>query len=193
MQRALAFPLGFVLLVVLIAAIAAEDIHDRLLNPDFLVSELRRLEVYDFLSNDIYPAAIEELLEEPDATLPDSLRGPEVPNDAEAQAAVVRLMRVVAPAWYIQEQVESVLGQVVPYLLNDSDTIELTPDFGERLRAAALAEPGKQSALEHTFRALGLGRRVIDQLIENAISDMGEADPEAALALRLTDRDDAAD
>jgi len=33
---------------------------------------------------------------------------------------------------------------------------------------------------------------VIDQLIENANSDMAGADPEAALALRLTDRDDAA-
>ncbi len=190
-RRALAVPLGFVLLVVLIAAIAVEEIHDRLLNPDFLVSELQRLEVYDFLSGDIYPAAIKELLEEPDDTLPDSLQGLDVPNDAEAQAAVVGLMRVVAPASYLQEQVESVLGQVVPYLLNDSDTIELTPDFDERLRAAALAEPGDQSALEQTFRALGLGRRVIDQLIENAISDMGGADPEAALALRLTDRDDA--
>lgn len=85
------------------------------------------------------------------------------------------------------------MGQVVPYLLNDRDTIELTPNFDQRLRAAALAEPGEQSALEQTFRALGLGRRVIDQLIENAISDMAGADPEATLALRLTDRDDAAD
>ena len=52
-------------------------------------------------------------------------------------------MRVGALSWYIQEQVESVLGQVVPYLLNDRDTIELTPNFDQRLRAAALAEPGE--------------------------------------------------
>lgn len=98
MRRALAVPLGFVLLVVLIAAIAAEEIHDRLLSPDFLVAELQRLEVYDFLSDDVYPAAIKELLDEPDDTLPDSLQGLDVPNDTEAQAAVVQLMRVVAPA-----------------------------------------------------------------------------------------------
>ena len=141
MRRALTVSLGFVLLVVLIAATTVEEIHDRLLSPNFLVAELQRLEGSDFTSNDGYPAAIAALLDEPNDTLPDNLQGLDVPNGTEPQVAVGQLMRVVASAWYIQERLEPVLRQVVPYLLNDRDTIELAPNFDQRLHTAALPEP----------------------------------------------------
>lgn len=43
------------------------------------------------------------------------------------------------------------------------------------------------------FRELGLGRLIVDELIDGKIEDFEETDPTAALALRLADREDAAE
>jgi len=112
-------------LAFLVAAIAVEEFHDRVLSPDHLKSELRRLDVYAFLNDDIYPAAVRNLLENPDDVLPDSLDGAQIPRDQAAQEAMVRLMRVVVPPSYVQEQTEDLIDQFIPYLLNDSDTITI--------------------------------------------------------------------
>ncbi len=41
-------------------------LDDKLFNADFLVGQFERLGVYDFLADDVYPAAVEEILEDPE-------------------------------------------------------------------------------------------------------------------------------
>ena len=194
-RRVVAVWLGLSLLVFLVAAIAVEEFHDRVLSPDHLKSELLRLDVYTFWNDDVYPAAVRNLLENPDDVLPDSLDGAEIPRDQAAQEAIVRLMRVVVPPSYVQEQTEDLIDQFIPYLLNDSDTIAIQPRFDERLRAATELGTGGngQSELEIAFRELDLGRLIVDELIDGKIEEFEETDPAAALALRLADREDAAE
>ncbi len=192
-RRVVAFGLGAFLLAFLVAAIAVEELHDRVLSPEQLKSELRDLEVYTFLSEDVYPSAVRNLLENPDDVLPESLEGLDVPRDRAAQEAVVRLMRTVAPPSYVEAQAEDLIDQFVPYLLNDSDTIAIRPRFDGRLRVATQPGPDGISELERAFRELDLGRLIVNELIDSKIEELEATDPAAGLALQLSDRDDAAE
>ncbi len=170
-RRVLAVALMLALAPLVVGAVLLQRVHTTAANPEYLKNELRRLDVYNFVEDELYPVLVAEFLQDPDGLLPSELAGVELPADPEARAAVLELLRTALPAAYVQEQVEALLDGVVPYLRGDADGFRVVPGIDERLRAVTDHEAGERSALESAFRELDGGEAVIRQLLKSAADD----------------------
>ena len=130
----------------------------------YVQGELRRLDLYTFLAEELYPAIAEDRLEAIDEALSDSLPNLDLASEETVRAELTRVAQTAVPAGYVQAQAEELLDGLLPYLRGESDGFEIRPRLGERLVAVAGRENGAPSVLETAFRELDLGRVVIEQL-----------------------------
>ncbi|MEE9277102.1 MAG: hypothetical protein V3V06_01685, partial [Dehalococcoidia bacterium] len=88
-RRVLAVALMLALAPLVVGAVLLQRVHTTAANPEYLKNELRRLDVYNFVEDELYPVLVAEFLQDPDGLLPSELAGVELPADPEARAAVL--------------------------------------------------------------------------------------------------------
>lgn len=130
----------------------------------YLAGELERLESYELVTAEVYPALVEQALERRDERLPEVLGGLELPADETARRELLLLLETALPAEVLQRQAEGLLDGLMPYLRGEGEGFEFEPELGERLEALAGREGGRPSALESAFRELELGSLLVEHL-----------------------------
>jgi hypothetical protein len=135
LRRLFALLLVPVAITSILAVTVVLRVNETLLEPQFWVDQLRAADVYEETYSKILPAAIAAASE--DAS-DDLTSGPDF-DFTRFNADIVRIAREVVPPEWIQDQVESALLTVSPYLLGEEDSFSLTIQFGDRIQAAATA------------------------------------------------------
>ena len=96
-------------------------------------SELRDLDVYEFSETDFYVGLADEVLEDPDAILPDALAGADTPSGPDAQASIIDLLLIALPVADVQEEAEAFLDGAIPNLTDNEDSSAIQPRLGGKL------------------------------------------------------------
>ena len=127
LSRLFAVLIGILFLLLLPIALIAFRVDETLFEPDFYIEELRKADFYNFLYNDALPALVEENLEQTD----------ELPFQVllTTDELVSSIQRVVPLEW-IQEQMERVIEQGVPYLTGREDHFQITVPLSGRAETA---------------------------------------------------------
>lgn len=128
--RALAALLAVLLAPTLTLSLLAVQACGTLLSPGFYKEQLDRAAVYDFLYDDLLPAAVSDALETGEG-LPPGL-------SLQADDVVVSVREALPPGW-LQEQAEAAIDSAGPYLLGRADVFTLSIDLSERADAAETA------------------------------------------------------
>ena len=97
---------------------------------EFYKEQLRDAEVYDFLYDDVLAAAVDEVLQE-GGGLPPGV-------DLDSDSVVAKVREALPPDW-LQEQVESAIDNVGPYMLGESDSFTYSVSLADRSDAAEAA------------------------------------------------------
>lgn len=128
-RRILTIPLIIIFVVLLIAALLVTQVNGTVGNPEFYNDQLRRADIYNFVYDEVLPAALDEI--ETDASS-------DIPIDLSAiEDEVISAAREILPPEWLQAQVESATSGVIPYLLGDTDHFTYTLVLKDRVEAAA--------------------------------------------------------
>ncbi len=192
-RRALAILSIAALIPLLAGVLLLLRVNSTLLNPDYVKDELRRLDSYAFVEQELYVSLIDEALNDNATLLPPGLEGVELPNDDAARQSLLRLLQTAFPQSYLQQQSEALLDELVPYLTGATDDFALAPAFNDRLLAVAGHAPGEPSELERTFRELDLAPLFIDHLVASTLAEDGQEGPPPGPLGSIADRADAAE
>ena len=155
LRRFLAVLLIILFLPLFLATLLALRVNDTLLSADFYTQELRNADVFTFLYDELVPAGLEDLSTDAD----------DLPVDPEViQAELVASLREVLPPEWLQEQAESAITEVVPYLTGEVDEFTVAILVSGRLEI--LGEVIKRKLGEGDTYTL-----VLDQVIAPALED----------------------
>ena len=125
-RRFIAVFLAVIFLPVFLATLVVLRVNDTALEADFYVEHLRKADVFNFLYDEVIPAAIDEVREGD---------GDPPPGLDLARDVLVESMEETFPPEWLQEQSEEVITQIVPYLVGDADGFILRVDMAGRLGA----------------------------------------------------------
>jgi hypothetical protein len=126
-RRLLVCPLILVFLVLFLITRVAFHIDGTLLQAGFYTDTLRKLDVYNFLYDQALPLALEEnQVNAEDLGLGISLTNEQI---------VAHVKRVLPPEW-VRENVEQVVGQMVPYITGQRDEFNVTVRLDQQVEAA---------------------------------------------------------
>ena len=146
LRRAIAVPLGILLLPVLLALLLLQGVHSTLLDPGFHASELREAGVYEFVLGDLLTTALEEAREIETGPVIVSIGGedrtlleenPLVASGLSSGEVAASVRRVAPPDW-VRGVVEQWLDQLGRYMTGERDAFEVTIRLDEQ--ALALME-----------------------------------------------------
>lgn len=180
-RRSAATLLALVAGLALMAGLLLTHARGTLFDESYLSGELASIDAYAFVEDDLYPAFVADSLDRLDERLPAALEGLDVPRDGAARASMTAVLRTAAPASYLQQQTEALLGGLLPYLRGETDGFAVAPDLGERLTAVTeRPSSGRPSVLEVAFRELDLGTLVVQRLIDGASADADSDGSESA-------------
>ena len=129
-RRALAIVLALLLAPVLTLALLTSQTCGTILSSDFYKEQLRSADIYNFLYDELLPAAVEEQLDGGDG-LPSAF-------NLDADAVVTSFRDALPPEW-LQGQVEGAVDSLGPYLLGQFDSFTLTISLVDRAEAAEAA------------------------------------------------------
>ena len=118
--------MSVIFLPVFLVTLVVLRVNDTALVADFYVEQLRKADVFNFLYDEVIPAAINEFGPDDADPLPCL--------DLARDVLVVSMKETVPPEW-LQEQSEDVITQMVPYLVGDRDDFTLSADLAGRLEA----------------------------------------------------------
>ena len=161
-RRIFAVLMGLFLLVSFGGYLFVDRIASAALDPQFLKDELVRVDAYEFAYETLLPLAVDELLSEQNDWLPENFGAVELPANAEVKRVLDELLRDVFPPAFIQDRVEHVLDQLIPYLTGETDSFEIRFALGERVEYALAGDP---SPLQRAFDELQIGRMLIEGAI----------------------------
>lgn len=190
-RRALAILLIPLLVVAVFGALLVDRLNATIFQSDFYIEQLRDADAYNAFHDDVLPAALNELLQRQDEDFPENLRDLNLPTDPVSQRVMLDVIREAIPPEYLQELTEHVLGEFLPYLLDETDEFELTITLSENVnRIAKPGARGSPSQLEQAYRELDLGRLMIGGLTGAAVGvEAGSGDPGAVLEEQFADPD----
>jgi hypothetical protein len=131
-RRIVAIPLALVFIILFISLLFVQRVNSTAGNPDFYVDRLRQADIYNFMYHDILPAALDEMEIDEDSS--------GAPVDIEQLKSKLpdTLEQALPPEW-LQAQVEQVIGQVLPYVLGDTESFSVTIPLKDRMEAVAAA------------------------------------------------------
>ncbi len=127
LRRIAAVLLVPVFLLVMIGGLAVFRVNDTLLEPEFYSDTLTKVDFYEFLYDSALPAA----LDESDVDLEADFVGLGLTN-----ARVVDYARRVFPPAFVEDTVNEVTGQLIPYLTGETDAFVINIPLSERVTAA---------------------------------------------------------
>jgi hypothetical protein len=170
-RRIIALPLALIFIVLSIPILLFFRVNGTLGNPDFYNEQLRRADIYNFIYDDLLPAALAEANFAGDisqAGIDISQLKPYVIDMAE---------QTVAPEW-LETQVEQAVNGVVPYVWGDTESFNIRITLKDRVVAAG-------GAIKNTLHKEEVSSALYDQLIV-LVLDKLPSDGESPLPLALT-------
>ena len=127
-RRALTIPLILPFVVLFLIVLLTTHVNGTLGSPEYYTSQLRQADVYNFLYDEVVPAALDEVeMDDQDF---------EIDIPAIKDQAATTVMKILPPEW-LQAQVESAINTMLPYFAGDSDEFTYTLAAGDRVEAAA--------------------------------------------------------
>ncbi len=124
-RRSLAIFLIVLFFPVFLVTLTVLGVNDTFLSADFYIDQLRKADIFNFMYDEVVPAALDEVSQD---------SSQDIPVDLEVvQDELVTSVREVLPPEWLQGQVEMVIGEVLPYLTGDTDSFSVTLSVSERL------------------------------------------------------------
>ena len=129
-RRFFALFLGLLFLPLFLVTLLLLRTNDTFLNADFYVTQLRKADLFNFLYDDLLPAAVDEIddVDVGDTTLP---------LNRLAERGVILLRDVFPPDW-LQEEAEQVVQGIVPYITGYTDEFSIGVPVADRLDTLGL-------------------------------------------------------
>ena len=118
LRRALTVPLILILIAILFIALLVTQVSNTAANAEFYNGLMREADVYDFVYDDVIPAALDE------AETGDTLAIPVDISNIEDE--LVSIARTTFPPQWLQTQFESLTVTVIPYFVGGSDDFAYT-------------------------------------------------------------------
>ena len=149
LRRAIAVPVGMLLLPALMALLMFQGVHSTLLSPDFHASELRKAGVYEFALDDLLTVALDEAREIETGPVTVSIGGqdrellkenPLIASGLSSEDIAASVRRAAPPEW-VWGIAEQWIDQLGGYLTGERDDFEVTIGLDEQ--ALALIEEVK--------------------------------------------------
>ena len=156
LRRTIAIFLALTFIILFIPTLVFLQVTDTLANPEFYNNQLHQADIYNFLYDDVLPAALEEA-----EVGMDDASGLLITQN---KSHIISMVEQTLPPEWLQTQVELVINEVVPYAWGDTEHFKVNIPLKDRAETAAQA------------------RAAVGQLIEGGRHVMGHApQPDAAL------------
>ena len=133
LRRALAVPVGIVLLALLLLALVFLQISGSFLNPGFYTKELRKADIYEFVLVDVATSALNEGRELDASELSDRLdENPLVTMGLSTEEIVASLNKAFPPDW-VQSIAEDIIEGIGGYATKERDGFEVRVSAGDQV------------------------------------------------------------
>ncbi|MSQ26507.1 MAG: hypothetical protein EXR49_09680 [Dehalococcoidia bacterium] len=157
-RRVVAVVLGLVFIVGSVAFLILDRAHSTMGDPDFLIEEVRKADVFNFAYDQAAPLALAQVQRDADPPV----------NVTKVDREIIGAVRAMLPPEWLQEQSEAAIRQVVPYFMGREDTFSVDVPFQERFRVAG---PGIKGAINTGRLQETLYRDVVQDRVEQALAD----------------------
>ncbi|MCH7705697.1 MAG: hypothetical protein IIB33_01455, partial [Chloroflexi bacterium] len=127
LRRFLAVNLSILFLPIFVAALLLLRVNDTVLSADFYIEQVRQADVFNFLYDEAIPSAVDDMG-------PVGVGGAVLDLRKLAGRGTVVLRDFLPPEW-VQEQVETVIRQGVPYVTGSTDDFRVPLPVAERVDA----------------------------------------------------------
>ncbi|MBI2858573.1 MAG: hypothetical protein HYX90_05795 [Chloroflexi bacterium] len=129
-RRIVAVILAIIFVALYVPILLVFRANDTIGNPRFYVDRLRNADLYNFAYDRAIPAAIDETK---------SGATNAVLDISSYKANILRVVEAALPRTYLQQQTESSINTILPYMVGDKDSFSLVVPLKERVKAAAAA------------------------------------------------------
>jgi hypothetical protein len=128
-RRTLTIPLIVVFVILFIAVLLITQVNSTVGNPKFYNDQLRRVDIYNFVYDEVLPAALDDIETDDSSDIPIGL--------AAIDDEIIAAVREILPPEWLQAQVESAANEIIPYLLGDTEHFTYILVLKDRVEAAA--------------------------------------------------------
>ncbi len=153
LRRTLAIPLTLIFIILTIPLLVIFRVNDTIGNPKFYISELRQADIYNFIYDEILPAALKEMKTDGDA-----LGG----FVSQLKPHIAPMVKEAIPPKWVQIQVEQVISQLLPYALGDTAGFRVSIPLKEEVGTAA-------QAVKNTLHKEGVFPSLYDRAVNLAL------------------------
>ena len=169
-RRALTIPLVLILIAVLFVALLVTQVNNTAANPEFYNDLMREANVYNFVYDDVIPAALDE------AETSDTL---DIPIDiSNIEDELVSIARAIFPSQWLQAQFESLTVTVIPYLVGDTDNFAYTLWLKDSVMSAGDAI---KNEILHSDAFTDIYNDVIPYMAGELFDSLGELPPSVTI------------
>ena len=170
-RRIIALPLALIFIILSIPILLFFRVNGTLGNPDFYNEQLRRADIYNFIYDDLLPAALAEANFAGDS----SQAGIDI---SQLKPYVIDMAEQTVPPEWLESQVEQAVNGVVPYVWGDTESFNIRIILKDRVVAAG-------GAIKNTLHKEEVSSALYDQLIV-LVLDKLPSDGESSLPFALT-------
>ena len=161
----LTIPMIISFILLLIIVLLFTQVNDTVLNAGFYNHQMRKADMYNFVYDELLPAALDEAEEEMDDSSDFTMDISAIKDD------IVSAAREILPPEWLQEKVELAAESIIPYFLGDTDEFTYTLEPSDlQQRIDAVAEVTKEDILRgDAFTSIyddGMSY-LADELLEN--------------------------
>ncbi len=115
-----------------LAVLLVNQVNGTLGNPRFYIGQLRQADIYNFIYDDLAPAALDQY---------DGDLGEDAPkyDILRLKSRALAVARQTLPPEWLQAQMEQTISEVLPYMLGDTEEFSVTIPLKERVKAGSQA------------------------------------------------------
>jgi hypothetical protein len=171
-RRIVAIPLALVFILLFIVLLVVNRANATAGNPDFYIERLHEADIYNFIYDDIMPAALDEL----DADMDSS----DWPVDVTLlKSKLPAMMEEALPPEWLEAQVAQAIDQIVPYVMGDTEDFTIAIPLEDRVAAVA-------AALKNSLHDEEFYNELYQQGISFALDEFAEMEEDLPEPLRLS-------
>ena len=170
-RRIIALPLALIFIILSIPVLLLFRVNGTLGNPDFYNEQLRRADIYNFIYDDLLPAALAE------ANFAGGISEAGI-DISQLKPYVIDMAEQTVPPEWLETQVEQSFNEVVPYVWGDTESFNIMITLKDRVEAAG-------GAIKNTLHKEEVFSVVYGQLIAFVLDKL-PSDGESPLPLALT-------
>jgi hypothetical protein len=150
-RRIIALPLALIFIILSIPILLFFRVNGTLGNPDFYNEQLRRADIYNFIYDDLLPAALAE------ANFAGGISEAGI-DISWLEPYLIDIAEQTVPREWLEIQVEQAVNGVVPYVWGKTESFNIRITLKDRVVAAG-------GAIKNTLHKEGLSSALYDQLI----------------------------